>query len=325
MPLFAYARASDPAEAFARGRAPGAMFIAGGTDLLQLVQERVVRPAEVIDLARITDPKIADEAGGLRIGAAAKLADIAAHPLVAERYAVVAEALTETASPQVRNLATAGGNLLQRTRCLYFRDVATPCNKREPGSGCSAWDGCNRTNAILGGSPHCIAVQPSDFATALVACDAEIALAGADGERRVAAADFHRLPGDTPHIETVMAPGEVITAVHLPASAAARRSRYLKVRDRASFEWAICACAISISFEDGAVADARLVAGGVATKPWRLVQVEAALHGQPLTEAVIAAAAELAAEGAELRQHNAYKAPLLVGTVRKALREFVRA
>jgi xanthine dehydrogenase YagS FAD-binding subunit len=325
MPLFAYARPSDPAEAFARGQAPGAVFIAGGTDLMQLVQERVTRPVEVIDLAGVTDARIAADDGGVRIGAGARLADVAAHPLVSGHYPVVAEALLATASPQVRNLATAGGALLQRTRCLYFRDVATACNKREPGSGCAALEGRNRMSAIFGGSPHCIAANPSDFAVALVACDAEVELAGPAGGRRVAVADFHRLPGDAPHLDTVMSPGEVITAVHLPAVAADRRSRYLKVRDRASFEWAICSIALSVGMNSHTVRELRVVAGGVGAKPWRLAGVEAALRGRSLSEAVIAAAAELAVEGAELRNDNAFKAPLLVGTVRKALREFARA
>lgn len=325
MVMFRYARPSSAGDAFARREAPDALYIAGGTDLLQLVQERVVRPGEVVDLAKVTSREITPHDGGVRIGAAAKLNAVAEHAAVRDGYAAVSEALLATASPQVRNLATAGGNLLQRTRCLYFRDVVTPCNKREPGSGCSAWDGQNRANAILGGGPACIAVNPSDFAVALVACDAEIVLEGRRGERRVPAADFHRLPGDTPHVETAMAEGEIITAIELPAAAARRRSRYLKVRDRASFEWAIAACALSLRMEGDAVAEARIVAGGVATKPWRLTHVEAALTGQPLTEAVIAAAAELAAEGAEPRQYNAFKVPLLVGTVRKALREFARS
>jgi xanthine dehydrogenase YagS FAD-binding subunit len=214
-----------------------------------------------------------------------------------------------------------GGNLLQRTRCLYFRDVVTPCNKREPGTGCSALGGQNRINAILGGSEHCIAVQPSDLAVALLASDAVVVVLGDAGERRVPMAEFHRLPGDTPHVETDLAPGELITAVEIPADAASRRSHYLKVRDRASFEWAIASCAVAMRLEAGAVADIRIAVGGVATKPWRLVQVEAALHGQAPTEDIIAAAAARAAEGAVTHGHNAYKVPLLVGTVRKALRE----
>ena len=325
MTLFRYARPDDAAEAFARGQAPDALFIAGGTDLLQLVQERVTRPAEVIDLAEVLDAEIAADEGGVRIGAGARLAEVAAHPLISGHYPAVAEALLATASPQVRNLATAGGNLLQRTRCLYFRDVVTACNKRDPGSGCSALEGQNRINAIFGGSAHCIAVQPSDFAVALVACDAELDLAGPDGPRRVALADFHRLPGETPQVETVLAPGELIAAIHLPAECAERRSRYLKVRDRASFEWAVCSVAVSLGMDGETVRDLRVVAGGVATKPWRLTHVEAALRGRPLSEAVITAAAELAVEGAELREHNAFKAPMLAGAVRKVLREFARA
>ncbi|RAK51382.1 FAD binding domain-containing protein [Phenylobacterium deserti] len=324
MALFRYHRPGDLSEAHARAVTPGAMYIAGGTDLLQLVQERVTQPAEVIDVNRLAPPEIETSEGGVRIGAGAKLNAMAAHPLVRERYPVVAEALMGSASPQVRNMATAGGNLLQRTRCLYFRDVATPCNKRQPGSGCSAWDGQNRQNAIFGGSPTCIAVQPSDFAVALLACDAEIVLASPGGERRVPMADFHRLPIEAPEIETVMEPGELITAIELPDRAAQRRSRYLKVRDRASFEWAVTSCALSIRMEGGAVSEARVAVGGVGTKPWRLPNVEPAIVGQALTEQVITSAAERAAEGAEPRQHNAFKVPLLVGTVRKALREFAQ-
>lgn len=323
MAAFRYARARDAAEAFARGQAPGAVFIAGGTDLLQLVQEQVARPAEVIDLSEVVDGEVAADGGGVRIGAGARLAQVAAHPLVSGHYPVLAEALLATASPQVRNMATAGGALLQRTRCPSFRDVATPCNKRQPGSGCGALDGQSRIHAaILGGSPHCIAAHPSDFAVALVACDAEVELAGPAGARRLAVADFHRLPGATPHIETVMTPGELIAAIHLPAEAAERRSRYLKVRDRASFEWAICSCALSIALEGDAVRDLRIVVGGVATKPWRLTQVEAALLHRPFTAAAIAAAARLAAKGAVLREDNAFKAPLLIETVGEALRTF---
>jgi len=325
MALFRYVRAGDIHEAHARAATPGALYIAGGTDLLQLVQERVAKPAEVIDVTRILSSDIEDLGGGLRIGAAARLREMAEHPLLRQRFPAVAEALLGSASPQVRNMATAGGNLLQRTRCLYFRDVATPCNKREPGSGCSAWDGQNRQNAIFGGGPACIAVQPSDFAVALVACDAQVVLASPGGERRVGLADFHRLPIEAPEIETVMEPGDLITAIEIPAEAAQRRSRYLKVRDRASFEWAVVSCALSVRLEAGRVAEARIVAGGVGTRPWRLQGVEAALADQPLSEAIITDAAQRAADGAEPRRHNAFKVPLLVGAVRKALREFARA
>ncbi len=321
MGLFAYSRAAALGDASASGRRDGAMFIAGGTDLLQLIREGVASPDEVVDINAVVGGTIEAGPDGVRIAAGARLVDVAAHPAIRQGYACVAEALLETASPQVRNMASVGGNLLQRTRCLYFRDVATPCNKREPGSGCPAIGGQNRINAILGGSENCIATHPSDLAVALLACDAVVVAEGADGERRIALADFHRLPGDTPHIETALSAGEVITAIELPAAAAGRRSRYLKVRDRASFEWAIASCAVALRLDAGAVGDIRVVAGGVATRPWRLEAVEAALRGQPLTDDAIATAAALATQDAVTHGRNEYKVPLLTGTVRKALRE----
>jgi xanthine dehydrogenase YagS FAD-binding subunit len=235
------------------------------------------------------------------------------------RFPAVAEALLASASPQVRNMATAGGNLLQRTRCLYFRDVATPCNKREPGSGCPAQDGQNRINAILGGSPHCIATYPGDFAVALLALDAEVRVRGPKGERAVPIGEFHREPGDTPQIETVLEPGDIITAIAIPASPFARRSHYFKVRDRASFEWAIASAAVALELDGGTVRQARVAAGGVATKPWRLPQVERALVGQRLEPGLINRACVHATDGAELRTHNAFKAPLLQRTLERAL------
>jgi xanthine dehydrogenase YagS FAD-binding subunit len=286
-----------------------------------LVQERVVEPDEVLDITGLPMSGITSDLDGVRIGALTRLQDIADDPTIQARYTAVAEALAATASPQVRHLATAGGNLLQRTRCPYFRDVATPCNKREPGTGCPAQDGVNRINAILGGSEHCIAVQPSDFAVALVACDAEVVISGADGERTVPAEQFHRLPGDTPHIETVLDPGELITSLWLPERAGRRLSRYLKVRDRASFEWALASCAVSLALENGAVSLARIAVGGVATKPWRLAAVEQALVGQALTTETIEAAAALATDGAAPRHGNAYKVPMLRAVVRRALVE----
>jgi xanthine dehydrogenase YagS FAD-binding subunit len=226
-----------------------------------------------------------------------------------------------TASPQVRNMATVGGNLLQRTRCLYYRDVTTPCNKREPGSGCPAQHGNNRINAILGGSEHCIAVQPSDLAVALLAVDAEVVVVRRDGERTVPLDRFYRLPGNTPHIETDLQPGDLITGVWIPIASAGRRSHYLKVRDRASFEWALASCAVSIGLDGDTVLEARVSAGGVATKPWRLHQVEDALVGRKLDAVTIAAASRLSAEGAHTHPHNAYKVPLLEATVARALEE----
>jgi xanthine dehydrogenase YagS FAD-binding subunit len=248
---------------------------------------------------------------------------VADHPALRQRFAVVAEALDATASPMVRHMATVGGNLLQRTRCLYFRDVTAPCNKRLPGSGCAAWDGENRHNAILGGSERCIAVQPSDLPVALIAVDAEVLVQHADGaEHWVPMEAFHTLAGAAPEVETVLRPGDLILAIRIPAHAARRRSHYLKVRDRASFAWALASAAVSLrTEEDGTVAEARIAAGGVATKPWRLPQVEQVLLGRRLDAQTAVAAAARATEGAVPRPGNAYKVPLLQHTVERAILE----
>jgi len=318
---FAYAAASSAGSAVAWvARGHGAEFIAGGTDMLQLLQERVREPAELIDITRLPLAEIAAGADGARLGALARMADVAGDPGIREYFPVVAEALLASASPQVRNMATIGGNLLQRTRCLYFRDVATPCNRREPGSGCRAQDGENRLNAILGGSPHCIAAYPGDLAVALVALDAEVIVQGPGGERRLPVERLHRVPGDTPHVETVLEPGDLITAVTIPASACARRSHYLKIRDRASFEFALTAAAVALDLDGGTIRQARVAAGGVATTPWRLRHVEEALAGRPLEANVLHEAAARSADGAEPRGRNAFKAALLPRTVERALR-----
>ena len=304
--------------------AAGAQIVAGSTDLLQLLQENVSHPQHLVDISRLPLAGIEEQAdGAIRIGALARLQDVADHPLIRGRHAAVAEALDATASPMVRHMATVGGNLLQRTRCLYFRDAATPCNKREPGSGCPAQDGENRINAILGGSEHCIAVQPSDLPVALITAEAELVIRTAEGdERRVAVEAFHRLPDGTPEIDTVLEPGELILAIHLPAPPAGWRSHYVKVRDRASFSWALASAAVALRMDaDGTVQDSRIAAGGVATKPWRLEQVEKALAGRPLSHEGIRSAAELAADGAAPRTGNAYKVPLLRNTVERALLE----
>jgi xanthine dehydrogenase YagS FAD-binding subunit len=256
---------------------------------------------------------------GVRIGALTRMAEVADDGRIQEAFPVVAQALLLSASAQVRNMASIGGNLLQRTRCLYFRDVATPCNKRQPGSGCPARDGANRMNAILGTSLHCIAAYPGDLAVALVALDAEVEVSGARGQRKVPVEDLHRLPGDTPQIETVLEPGELITAVLIPASDHAKRSHYLKVRDRASFEFAVTSAAVALDADGGMIHQARVAVGGVATKPWRLRQVEVALLGRPLDADVIKAAAERASDGAQPRSRNAFKVELLKRTVERAL------
>jgi xanthine dehydrogenase YagS FAD-binding subunit len=319
---FAYAPIRDVAAATARAAA-GAEFIAGGTDMLQLLQEGVRAPAEIADLNALGLSEVNEAPdGALHLGALARLQEVADHPGVRARVAAVAEALDATASPMVRHMATVGGNLLQRTRCLYFRDVTTPCNKRVPGSGCPAQDGENRINAILGGSEHCIAVQPSDLPVALIAADAEVLVRGPDGaERAVPMEAFHLLPGDTPHIETVLQTGDIVTAICIPAAAAARRSHYVKVRDRASFAWSLASCAVSLRVEEGRVAELRVAAGGVATKPWRLPAVEEALLGKVLAVETIARAADRATEGGAPRAGNAYKVPLLRNTVERALLE----
>jgi xanthine dehydrogenase YagS FAD-binding subunit len=317
---FAYAAAPSEAAAVAHvARTRGAEFIAGGTDMLQLLQERVRTPAELIDINRLPLAGLDVGAGGVRIGALCRMADVADDPRIRERWPVVAQALLASASAQVRNAATIGGNLLQRTRCLYFRDVATACNRRDPGSGCPAQDGENRLNAILGGSPHCIATYPGDLAVALVALDANVHVSGVRGERVVPIADLHRLPGDTPHVETVLEPGDLILAVTMPDSPHARRSHYLKVRDRASFEFALASAAVALDVDDGRIRAARVAAGGVATKPWRLHGVEEALIGERVGPDVFRAAARRAAVGAEPRGKNAFKVTLLERTVERAL------
>ena len=317
---FAYTAVADPALAVRRAaEGKGVEFIAGGTDMLQLLQERVRAPAELVDINGVGFDDVSLAVDGMRIGAMARLADVADDPAVRERFPVVAEALQESASPQVRNMATVGGNLLQRTRCLYFRDVTTPCNRREPGTGCSALEGQNRINAVLGGSPGCIAAYPGDLAVALIAVDAEILVTGPDGERTILVEDLHRLPGGTPEIETVLRPGDLITAIWIPLSAAGRRSHYLKVRDRATFEWALASAAVSLGLDGERILEARVAAGGVGTRPWRLPQVEAMLVGERLDRDLARRAGERAADGAEPRGQNAFKVPLLKRTVERAL------
>jgi xanthine dehydrogenase YagS FAD-binding subunit len=322
MQPFAYVKAPDYAAAASRALA-GAEFIAGGTDMLQLLQEDVRHPSELADINTLPLAAIAEEGdGAIQIGALTTLQDAADHPVIRERFTAVSEALAASASPMVRHMATVGGNLMQRTRCLYFRDVTTPCNKRRPGSGCPAQDGENRVNAILGGSEHCIAVQPSDLPVALIAVDAEVLIRRADGaEAWVPIEDFHLLPGNTPDAETVLRPGDLVQSIRIPAHAAARRSHYAKVRDRAAFAWALASCAVSLRMDGGRVAEIRVAVGGVATKPWRLPKVETALLGEALDEVAIGNAAEIAIEGADPRPGNAFKVPLLRNTVERALRE----
>src|SRR5918995_1268105 len=297
-----------------------AEYIAGGTDMVQLLQEYVRRPERLVSLAGLLDTRIDVGPQGLRLGAAATMAEVAAHPAVVEQFPVISEALLNSASPQVRNQATMGGNLLQRTRCPYFRDVGyTACNKRAPGSGCSAIGGENRWHAVLGTSENCIAANPSDFAVALVALEASVEVRGAGGKRIVPLAEFYRLPGDTPHIETVLERGEVITAITIPASPVARRSHYLKVRDRASFEFAVVSAAVALEMDSGRIRQARVALGGVGTKPWRVPRVEAALAATTLDPSALRPAAALAAEGAQGRGYNDFKIELMQRAIVRAV------
>ena len=302
-----------------RNDAP-AEYIAGGTDMVQLLQEHVRRPERLVSLAGLLDDRIEVGAGGLRLGAAATMAEVAAHPAVTQQFPVISQALLDSASPQVRNQATMGGNLLQRTRCPYFRDVGySACNKRAPGSGCAAIGGENRWHAVLGTSEHCIAANASDLAVALVALDAAVEVRGAREQRTVPVAELYRLPGTTPHLETVLAPGEVIAAITVPTNVAARRSHYLKVRDRASFEFAVVSAAVALEMDGARIRRGRVALGGVGTRPWRVPQVEAALADASLEPAALRRAAALAAQGARGRGHNDFKVDLMQRAIVRAV------
>ena len=322
---FVLERPNDLASALAlraqagRTDAP-AEYIAGGTDMVQLLQEYVRRPERLVSLAGLLDRRIEVGPQGLRLGAAATMAEGAAHPAVVQQFPVIAEALLNSASPQVRNQATMGGNVLQRTRCPYFRDVGyAACNKRAPGSGCAAIGGENRRHAVLGTSDHCIAAHASDLAVALVALDAAVEVRGPRGQRTVLLDDLYRLPASTPRIETVLEPGEVITAITVPASAATRRSHYLKVRDRASFEFAVVSAAVALEMDGARIRQARVALGGVGTKPWRVRQVEFALIGASIEPAALKRAAALAAEGARGHGHNDFKIELMQRAIVRAV------
>ncbi|NEQ24855.1 MAG: xanthine dehydrogenase family protein subunit M, partial [Microcoleus sp. SIO2G3] len=296
-------------------------FIAGGTNLLDLMKEGVSTPNQLIDIRKLPVAEIALQTDdSILIGAMAKNSAVAHHSLISQRYPVLSEAILAGASAQLRNMATTGGNLMQRTRCSYFHDTDFACNKRQPGSGCAAIDGFNRSLAILGGSDHCIATHPSDMAVALVALDAIVHTHSANGNRQIPIADFHLLPGDTPHLETVLEHGEMITGVELPAIPYANRSHYLKVRDRWSYAFALVSAAVVLDVEDNKIRDARIAFGGVGTKPWRSPEAEQVLIGAPTTEATFAAAADAAMQNATPRQHNGFKVALAKQTLKEALK-----
>lgn len=295
---------------------PGARFLAGGTNLVDHMKLGIADPDLLVDVSRLPLDRIEElPDGGLRIGATVRNSDLAAHALVRERYPALSQALLAGASGQLRNMATTGGNLLQRTRCVYFQDVTTPCNKREPGQGCGALGGYTRYHAIFGASEHCVAVHPSDMTVALTALDATVTVLGTDGPREIPVAELHRLPRDRPDRDTVLDHGDLIVSVQLPASPRAALSCYRKVRDRASYAFALVSVAAAIELRDGLVADARIALGGVAHKPWRAERAEAALRGRPATRRTFESAAEAELATAEPLHDNAFKLPMLRNTL----------
>jgi xanthine dehydrogenase YagS FAD-binding subunit len=321
MIAFQYLRANDVAEAVSLIAAnPSAKFIAGGTNLVDLMKEDVERPSHLIDISRLPLKAMTETAsGGVRIGALARNTDIAYHPLIEARYPLVASAILAGASQQLRHMATAGGNLLQRTRCAYFYDTATPCNKRQPGSGCSAREGLNRNHAILGASEACIATHPSDFCVALAALDASVTVAGPGGERAIAFADFHRLPGDAPERETNLARDEIVTAIELPPRGFASNYSYLKIRDRLSYAFALVSVAACLDMDGDTIKEARIALGGVAHKPWRDLAAEDVLRGQKADSAAFEKAADVLLRDAKGFQHNSFKIDLARRAIVRAL------
>jgi xanthine dehydrogenase YagS FAD-binding subunit len=320
MEPFTIKQASDPQTAIlTAGAAARSKYIAGGTNLVDLMKMYVETPGLLVDINSLDLQKIESlPHGGIRIGALVRNSDLAWHPLIEKRYPVLSQALLSGASPQLRNMATTGGNILQRTRCPYFFDISFPCNKRTPGSGCSAIKGYNRSHAILGGSDHCIATHPSDMCVAMAALDASIRIEGPEGPRVIPFTDFHLLPGDTPDKETVLKPGELITGVDLPHLPGSARSHYLKVRDRASYDFALASAAIVLDMEHGNIRSGRIALGGVGTKPWRAAKAEKLLTGRPSPDLFNTVAAA-AVEDAKPHTHNGFKIELVQRTLIRAL------
>ncbi|MGI5429638.1 FAD binding domain-containing protein [Streptomyces sp. CA-179760] len=317
---FTYIQANTTREALTSGRS-GGRYIAGGTTLVDLMRETVERPETLVDISGLPLRELTvTKGGGLRIGALVTMSDAASHPKVRSLFPVVSEALELSASAQLRNMATIGGNLMQRTRCTYFRDVTADCNKREPKSGCAAREGVNRTHAILGTSESCVATHPSDVAVAFAALEAQVHLLGPEGERTVPFADFLLRPGSTPHREQALKRGELITAVELPRLPRPLESGYLKVRDRQSYEFALTSAAVALHVSGGVIREAKVAAGGVGTVPWKLPAVERALLGKRPSNRLWAEAAAAAAEGARPLKHNRFKVELLQRTVERQLR-----
>jgi xanthine dehydrogenase YagS FAD-binding subunit len=317
---FAYIRASDESSALsARLRTVGAQYIAGGTNILDLMKDDVERPAALIDINSLALNRIEARDDGILLGALARMSDVASHPSVRARFAAVSMALEETASPQLRNMGTVGGNVLQRTRCAYFRDPATPCNKRRPGSGCGAIGGENRTHAVLGTSDRCIATHASDLAVALVAFDAVVHITSSQGTRAVPIRTFYLLPEETPQFENILAPGELITGIVLPYATFLERSTYIKVRDRAQYEFALASAAVAVSIESGTIRAADFALGGVATVPWHVPAAATSLVGQTPSREVFERAAAIALDGARGYGQNDFKIVLARRTLIRAL------
>ncbi|GAQ50412.1 FAD binding domain-containing protein [Streptomyces acidiscabies] len=317
---FSFTRAADTREALDAGRR-GGRYIAGGTTLVDLMRETVERPGTLVDITGLPLRDIlVTQGGGLRIGALVTMADAARHPTIRLTHPVISQALELSASAQLRNMATIGGNIMQRTRCTYFRDVTADCNKREPGSGCAARDGFNRSHAVLGTSDACVATHPSDVAVAFAALEASVHLLGPDGDRRIPFADFLLQPGGTPHREQALEKGELITAVEIPALPRPLRSGYLKVRDRQSYEFALTSAAVALHIRGGVIREAKVAAGGVGTVPWKLPAVEQRLAGERPSAALWTEAAARAEQGTRPLAHNRFKVALLRRTVERQLR-----
>ncbi len=318
---FTLTHATGSAAAIAAGSETDTKYIAGGTNLIDLMKMYVEQPRKLVNITSLDLKGLTVlPTGGVRVGALVPNSDLAWHPHIRKQYPVLSEALLSGASAQLRNMATTAGNIMQRTRCPYFYDTASPCNKREPGTGCSAIHGYNRTHAVLGGSAHCIATHPSDMCVAMAALDAIIHIEGANGSRReIPFTAFHVLPGDAPHIETVLKQGELITAVEIPPIAYATRSHYLKARDRASYEFALASAAVVLDISGSTIREARIAMGGVGTKPWRATEAEAILKGAALSRQSFKAAAEAALAGAKTYRYNAFKPALAKQTLIHAL------
>ncbi len=321
MNQFQYVRATKPQAAIeVVAKDPTAAFIAGGTNLVDLMKRGVMTPQKLVDINRLPLNKIERQGNALRVGALALNSAVANDAQVREHHPLLALALQAGASGQLRNMATVGGNMLQRTRCAYFYDLSMPCNKRQPGTGCGALEGINRMHAIFGASDKCIAVHPSDMSVALVALDATVLVSGPKGDRQLPFADLHRLPGNTPEKDTNLLPGELITAVDIPDSPFAKHVHYQKVRERASYAFALVSAAVALDLDGNTIKAARLALGGVAHKPWRLAAAEQVLVGQPATEASFRRAAEVAMQGAKAFKHNAFKLKLAPNALVQALK-----